>query len=32
MIDLYPLSFEPILKERVWGGKRLASLGKQLPR
>ncbi len=31
MIDLYPLCFEPILKERVWGGRRLATLGKTLP-
>ena len=30
MVDLYPLSFEPILKERVWGGRRLAALGKPL--
>jgi mannose-6-phosphate isomerase len=29
---LYPLIFEPRFKERVWGGRRLASLyGKQLP-
>jgi mannose-6-phosphate isomerase len=27
---LYPLRFEPILKERVWGGRRLATLGKAL--
>lgn len=31
MIDLHPLRFEPILKERVWGGRRLAALGKPLP-
>ena len=29
---LYPLTFEPILKERVWGGRRLQQLyGKRLP-
>jgi mannose-6-phosphate isomerase len=29
---LYPLTFEPRFKERVWGGRRLATLyGKQLP-
>src|SRR5665213_2758643 len=29
---LYPLTFEPILKERIWGGRNLASLyGKTLP-
>ncbi len=27
----YPLLFEPILKERVWGGDRLAAFGKNLP-
>lgn len=26
----YPLLFTPILKEKVWGGRRLAQLGKQL--
>jgi mannose-6-phosphate isomerase len=26
-----PLVFEPILKEKVWGGRRLARLGKALP-
>ncbi len=25
-IQLYPLTFQPILKERVWGGRRLAEL------
>lgn len=29
--DLYPLVLEPILKEKVWGGRRLASYGKALP-
>src|SRR5213082_692910 len=29
---LYPFLFHPILKERVWGGRKLASLyGKHLP-
>jgi mannose-6-phosphate isomerase len=28
---LYPCKFEPILMERVWGGRRLARYGKQLP-
>ncbi len=27
----YPLLFAPILKEKVWGGRRLADLGKDLP-
>jgi mannose-6-phosphate isomerase len=27
----YPLTFEPILKEKVWGGRNLAALGKNLP-
>jgi mannose-6-phosphate isomerase len=27
----YPLLFEPILKEKVWGGRNLADLGKRLP-
>lgn len=27
----YPLMFEPILKEKVWGGRRLALLGRELP-
>ncbi len=27
---LYPLKFHPILKNRIWGGTRLASLGKPL--
>ena len=28
---LYPLVLEPILKEKVWGGRRLAGYGKSLP-
>ncbi len=31
MTDPYPIVLQPILKEKVWGGRRLASLGKQLP-
>ncbi len=27
----YPLVFKPILKQKVWGGRRLAQLGKPLP-
>lgn len=29
--DLYPLSFEPIYKEKVWGGRALERLGRALP-
>jgi mannose-6-phosphate isomerase len=32
MPGVYPLTFSPILYEKVWGGRALASLGKQLPR
>ena len=29
---LYPLKFKPILKEKIWGGRRLGEkLGKRLP-
>ncbi len=28
---LYPLTFEPIYKEKVWGGRRLEALGRKLP-
>lgn len=28
----YPLTFEPILKEKVWGGRKLEHFGKQLPK
>src|SRR5689334_20044378 len=28
--NLYPLTFEPILQRAIWGGRRLASLGKSL--
>ena len=27
----YPLYFQPILKERIWGGNKLKALGKKLP-
>ncbi len=30
-MELYPLLFKPILKEKVWGGQSLASFGKTLP-
>src|SRR6185369_9943483 len=30
--DLYPLKFEPIYKEKVWGGRALERLGRILPR
>ncbi len=29
--DLYPLSFEPIYKEKVWGGRSFQTLGRDLP-
>ena len=28
---LYPLKFEPIYQEKVWGGRKLLDLGKELP-
>jgi mannose-6-phosphate isomerase len=28
---LYPLTFEPVLKDYVWGGRNLARLGRRLP-
>jgi mannose-6-phosphate isomerase len=32
MVKLYPLTFEPIFKERIWGGRNLETLyGKPLP-
>ena len=32
MVKLYPLTFEPIFKERIWGGRHLETLyGKPLP-
>lgn len=30
-MNLYPLVLEPILKEKVWGGRKLAAFGKKLP-
>lgn len=30
-MQLYPLLFEPIYKEKVWGGRRLERLGRALP-
>ncbi|MAU00730.1 MAG: mannose-6-phosphate isomerase [Anaerolineaceae bacterium] len=29
--DLYPLLFEPILKDYIWGGRNLEKLGRKLP-
>ena len=29
--DLYPLTFQPIYKQKVWGGRSLAKLGRDLP-
>lgn len=31
LVDAYPLTFEPILKPKIWGGRRLARFGKKLP-
>jgi mannose-6-phosphate isomerase len=31
MIDLYPLLFEPVLKDYIWGGRNLETLGRHLP-
>jgi mannose-6-phosphate isomerase len=28
---LYPLKFEPVYKNYLWGGRELASLGKNIP-
>ena len=30
-MEPYPLTFEPILKEKVWGGRTLERFGKKLP-
>lgn len=30
-MNLYPLTFHPILKQKVWGGRALERFGKQLP-
>ncbi|MFN2136723.1 MAG: class I mannose-6-phosphate isomerase, partial [Candidatus Promineifilaceae bacterium] len=29
--DLYPLLFEPVLKDYIWGGRVLEELGRKLP-
>lgn len=29
--DLYPLLFEPVLKDYIWGGRNLEKLGRELP-
>ena len=29
--ELYPLLFEPVLKDYIWGGRNLEKLGRQLP-
>lgn len=31
MTDLYPLLFEPVLKDYLWGGRNLEGLGRKLP-
>jgi len=31
MTDLYPLLFEPVLKDYIWGGRNLEILGRKLP-
>lgn len=30
-VPLYPLKFQPLYKEKVWGGRRLEKLGRKLP-
>ena len=30
-MEPYPLTFEPLLKEKVWGGRTLERFGKQVP-
>jgi len=30
-MEPYPLTFEPILKEKIWGGRTLEQFGKQIP-
>jgi len=32
LLPLYPLKFEPIYKPKVWGGRSLEKLGRQLPK
>lgn len=31
MLELYPMTFAPVLKDYIWGGRRLAQLGRPLP-
>jgi len=31
MAELYPMFFEPVLKEYIWGGRNLEKLGRKLP-
>ncbi len=31
LLPLYPLIFEPIYKQKIWGGKNLQSIGKTIP-
>ncbi|HRQ38325.1 MAG TPA: class I mannose-6-phosphate isomerase [Chloroflexota bacterium] len=31
MSDLYPMTFAPVLKDYIWGGRRLEQLGRPLP-
>ena len=31
MNDLYPLTFDPVLKDYIWGGRNLEKLGRELP-
>lgn len=31
MPDLYPMFFEPVLKDYIWGGRNLEKLGRELP-
>jgi mannose-6-phosphate isomerase len=31
MMNLYPLLFKPVLKDYIWGGRKLAEFGKDLP-
>lgn len=32
MADLYPLLFEPVLKNYIWGGRNLEKLGRKIPK
>lgn len=31
MLELYPMTFAPVLKDYIWGGRRLEQLGRPLP-